>query len=56
MKIPDFKDTFISDKEINYYPLSVIENHKSNIIFNKTVTIQWRKVWQRKNGTRKNFS
>ena len=45
MKIPDFKDTFISDKEIYYYPLSVIENHKSNIIFNKTVTIQWRKVW-----------
>ena len=45
MKIPNFKDNFISDKEIYYYPISVIENYKSNIIFNKTVTIQWRKVW-----------
>ena len=45
MKIPDFKDTFISDNEIYYYPQSVIENYKSNITFNKTVTIQWRKVW-----------
>jgi hypothetical protein len=45
MKIPDFKDIFISDNEIYYYPQSIIENYKSNIIFNKTVTIQWRKVW-----------
>ena len=45
MKIPDFKDSFISDNEIYYYPQSVIENYKSNITFNKTVTIQWRKVW-----------
>ena len=45
MKIPDFKDSFISDNEIYYYPQSVIENSKSNITFNKTVTIQWRKVW-----------
>ena len=45
MKIPKFKDTFISDKEIYYYPQSVSENYKSNIIFNKAVTIQWRKVW-----------
>ena len=45
MKIPDFKDTFISDNEIYYYPKSILENYKSNIIFNKTVTIQWRKVW-----------
>jgi hypothetical protein len=45
MKIPEFKDTFISDKDIYYYPQSVSKNYKSNIIFNKTVTIQWRKVW-----------
>jgi hypothetical protein len=45
MIIPDFKDTFISDKDIYYYPRSILENYKSNIIFNKTVTIQWRKVW-----------
>jgi hypothetical protein len=45
MKIPDFKDSFISDKEIYYYPQSVIENYKSNITFSKIVTIQWRKVW-----------
>jgi hypothetical protein len=45
MKIPDFKDTFISDNEIYYYPQSVMENHKSNTTFNKTVTIQWRRVW-----------
>jgi len=45
MKIPDFKDTFISDKEIYYYPKSALENFKSNNIFKKTVTIQWRKVW-----------
>ena len=45
MKIPKFKDTFISDNIIYYYPKSVIENYKSNIFFYKTVTIQWRKVW-----------
>ena len=45
MKIPEFKDTFISDKDIYYYPQSVAKNYKSNNIFNKTVTIQWRKVW-----------
>ena len=45
MKIPDFKDTFISDNEIYYYPKSVLKNYKSKIIFNKTVTIQWGKVW-----------
>ena len=45
MKIPVFKDFFISDNEIYYYPQSIIENYKSNIIFKKTVTIQWRKVW-----------
>ena len=45
MKIPEFKDTFISDKDIYYYPQSVPKIYKSNIIFNKSVTIQWRKVW-----------
>ena len=45
MNIPDFKDSFISDKDIFYYPNSVIENYKSNINFKKMVTIQWRKVW-----------
>lgn len=45
MKIPDFRDTFISDNDTYYYPKSVIENYKSNISFSKTVTIQWRKVW-----------
>lgn len=45
MKIPDFKDSFISDNNIYYYPEKVIKNYKSNIIFSKTVTIQWRKVW-----------
>jgi len=44
MKIPDFKDSFISDKEIYYYPNSGAED-KSNLIFNKSVTIQWRKIW-----------
>ena len=45
MKIPDFKDAFISDNEVYYYPQSIIENYKSNITFKKAVTIQWRKVW-----------
>ena len=45
MKIQDFKDKFISDNEIYYYPQSIIDNYKSNIVFDKTVTIEWRKVW-----------
>ena len=45
MEIKDFKDNFITDNEIYYYPKSVIESYKSNITFIKTVTIQWRKVW-----------
>ena len=45
MKIPDFKDTFISDNEIYYYPKTILKNYISKIIFKKTVTIQWRKVW-----------
>ena len=43
--IPDFVDPFISDEDIFYYPKSVIRNHELNTIFDKTVTIQWRKVW-----------
>jgi len=45
MNIQDFKDKFISDNEIYYYPQSIIDNYKSNIVFDKAVTIQWRKVW-----------
>ena len=45
LNIPNFKDSFISDKKIFYYPKSIIKNHKLKTIFNKTVTIQWRKVW-----------
>ena len=28
MNIPDFKDSFISDKDIFYYPKSVLENYR----------------------------
>jgi hypothetical protein len=45
MKLPDFKDIFISDNKTYYYPQKVIKNYKSNIVFKKAVTIQWRKVW-----------
>ena len=45
LKIPNFKDSFISDNKTFYYPKSVINNFKSNKFFNKTITIQWRKVW-----------
>jgi hypothetical protein len=45
LKIPNFKDSFISDNKIFYYPKTVIQNYKSNNPFNKTITIQWRKVW-----------
>ena len=43
--IPAFKDSFVSDKETFYYPKSAIQNFKLNNSFNKTITIQWRKVW-----------
>ena len=45
LNIPNFKDSFISDNDIFYYPKSVINNFKSNTIFKKAITIQWRKVW-----------
>ena len=45
MKIPKFKDSFISDNETFYYPKSIIDNHKLNVKFDKIVTFHWRKVW-----------
>ena len=45
MNIPKFKDTFVSDNQIFYYPKSIIDSHKSNINFTKIVTFQWRRVW-----------
>ena len=47
LNISVFKDSFISDEEIFYYPESVIQYFKSNNSFNKAITIQWRKVWPR---------
>ena len=47
LNISVFKDSFISDEEIFYYPESVIQYSKSNNSFNKAITIQWRKVWPR---------
>ena len=43
--IPNFKDSFSSDNNIFYYPTPIINRFKNNTIFNKTITIQWRKVW-----------
>ena len=45
MNISKFKDTFVSDNQIFYYPKSIINSHKSNINFTKIVTFQWRRVW-----------
>ena len=45
IKIPNFKDSFVSDKNIFYYPESIIQNFKLNNTFTKSITIQWRKVW-----------
>ena len=47
INIPNFNDSFISDNEIFYYPESVIQNFKLKNNFNKSITIQWRKVWPR---------
>ena len=41
----NFKDNFISDGEIYFYPKTTLDNHISNTVFTKSVTIQWRKVW-----------
>ena len=45
LNIPNFKDSFISDNKIFYYPKNVVQNFKLNNNFTKTITIQWRKVW-----------
>ena len=45
LNITNFKDSFISDNETFYYPKLIIKNHFLNKTFNKTITIQWRKVW-----------
>jgi hypothetical protein len=45
IKISNFKDSFVSDQNIFYYPESVIKNYKLKINFTKSITIQWRKVW-----------
>ena len=45
MNISKFEDSFVSDNEIFYYPKPIIQNYKLKTIFNKKVTIQWRKVW-----------
>ena len=47
INIPIFKDSFTSNNDVFYYPESVIQNYKSDNGFNKTITIQWRKVWPR---------
>jgi hypothetical protein len=41
----NFKDNFISDGEIYFYPKTTLDNHSSDTIFTKSVTIQWRKLW-----------
>ena len=40
-----FKDSFIFNKNIFYYPKSIINELKHHQNFIKTVTIQWRQVW-----------
>ena len=45
MNISKFIDSFISDNETFYYPKSIIDNHELKMNFNKSLTIQWRKVW-----------
>ena len=45
LNIPNFIDSFITDNNTFYYPESIIQNSKLNVIFNKSITIQWRKIW-----------
>ena len=45
LNVTDFKDNFTTDNEIYYYPKSVIDSYKSNITFNKSITLQWRQAW-----------
>jgi len=48
LNIPNFKDSFISDNNIFYYPKNVVQNFKLNNNFTKTISIQWRKIWPEK--------
>lgn len=41
----NFKDNFLSDGEVYFYPKTTLDNHLSNTAFTKSVTIQWRKLW-----------
>ena len=43
MNIPKFYDSIGYDKDIFYYPLTII--NPLSKYYNKYVTIQWRKVW-----------
>ena len=45
MNISKYKDSFISDNEIYYYPKSIIDYYNSKIEFKKYITIQWRRIW-----------
>ena len=45
INIPTFHDSFKSDNETFFYPDNVIKNFEQHSCFNKTITIQWRKVW-----------
>jgi hypothetical protein len=45
LNITNFQDSFISDNKTFYYSESIIKNSKLNNTFNKSITIQWRKVW-----------
>ena len=42
----NYTDLFKSDKEVYYYPESIINTaNKDKNIFNKKITFQWRRVW-----------
>jgi hypothetical protein len=45
LNLTKFKDSFIFNKNIFYYPKSIINELKHHQNFIKTVTIQWRQVW-----------
>ena len=45
LNITNFQDSFTSDNNTFYYPKSIIKNSKLNNTFNKSITMQWRKVW-----------
>ena len=54
LNIYPYKDKFISENQIFYYPEKTIKNHEKNINFTKIITIQWRRLWPkgRKSQTR----